>query len=229
MKKICVLLSLIVFFLFNSNVLAEEMLACTNDELSRVKEIAKKVEINYEYEFKEVNQNGEIIKYPVYSLVATNLNKDIKVLIMDSESSDNYREFKNGSEIMATLKGFNEGERIVVTIKAFTTNLCSGKVVRSVTIKLPYYNYFSEDELCSKYPEFKYCGEFTDQKICYDDFNNEITKYQNALEKTDNKSLEEDDSNLKAIIVLGVIGLLLITFIIIAAIVIKKIKRKNAL
>jgi len=228
MKRMSILFILMIFGFLNINVLAEEdIFACTNDELSRIKEVAKKVEINYEYEFKEINQNGETIRYPVYSLVATNLSDEIKVLIIKNYLSGDYKEFKNGKETTASLNGFSEGEKVNITIKAFTPNKCSGKTVRSIVVKLPYYNNFSEEDICKVYPEFKYCSEFVDQTIQLDTFNQEIEKYIELQEvEVNNDEVKEDNWTL--LIIIGIIVAILFITLIISMIVIK-IRKKSEL
>jgi len=220
MKKIIYVLT----FLLVLNVMvvkaADLSTTCTNEELERIKELAKKVEINYEYELKEINQNGETVKYPVFSLVATNLNNDLKVVI----SSKNKEFEKKSDSTTSKLSGFAEGDRVVVTIKAFVPNKCSGKTVLSKTIKIPYYNRFFENEKCKNYPEFKYCSEFTDTIINNNKFYDEFELYLANLQKTNNVEISEKESNTLLILSFIIIIIIILGVAIYKFIVIKRKK-----
>ena len=224
MKKI--LFIFITFLLLLSvNVHADD--TCTKEELARLKELAEKVEINYDYEFKEVKQNGEILKYPIFSLTATNLNRELKVLIIENYLEQKYKEFKDGDKTTATIKDFKEGDKINITIKAFVPNKCSGKTVGSKTIKIPYYNKYSEEELCSHFPESKYCSEFTEKIVTLNEFNNEMIKYMENQKVEPEINDEKNDSWSSLVIIATIIGVLII-IIVIATIIVKK-RRKNSL
>ncbi len=66
---------LLILMLFTIDVKAG---TCQKEELDRLKVLASKVEINYNYELKE--SSGR--KYALYSLTANNLNDDFKALII---------------------------------------------------------------------------------------------------------------------------------------------------
>ena len=224
MKKI--LFIFITFLLLLSvNVHADD--TCTKEELARLKELAEKVEINYDYEFKEVKQNGEILKYPIFSLTATNLNRELKVLIIENYLEQKYKEFKDGDKTTATIKDFKEGDKINITIKAFVPNKCSGKTVGSKTIKIPYYNRYSKEDICKSYPEFKYCSEFTEKIVTLNEFNNEMARYMITKSVEQKIDVESEESWSLLMIIASVVGFLII-IVIITTIIVKK-RRKNSL
>ena len=127
MKKLKYVL-FIILLIFTFNVKAEEddslTKACQTKEMSRLKEIAKKVEFDYDYTL-----SGDNVEF---SINATNLNDELMVLIIKNYYTNDYREFKG--EEKATLKGFDPGESVVITIKAFVPNKCSGNTILTKTI-----------------------------------------------------------------------------------------------
>ena len=224
MKKILYVFVMLMLLL-NINVKAAD--TCTKEELARLKELASKVEINYDYEFKEVKQNGEILGYPVFSLTATNLNSDLKVMIIENYLEQKYKEFKDGDKTSATIKNFKEGDKVNITIKAFVPNKCSGKTVGSKTIKFPYYNKYSEESTCVPYLDFKYCATFTENIITRDIFERELEKYIESQNNTDiPETNDENDSTI--LIIIGSIAGSVIILLGITAIIVKR-KRKNSL
>ena len=214
---------LILLFILNIGIGVKADETCEKEVLNNVKELASKVEVNYEYQMKEVKQNDSIIKYPLFSLTAVNLNKRLKVVI---ESND--KEFKDGDNISATISGFHEGEKITVIVKAFTPDKCSGRVLRSITVKLPYYNSLSEEDVCYDYPDFKYCSAFSEQRVSLEKFNVELEKYiENPVSNVDDAKDKDDDNTINIWIIVGAsVSVLIIVFIITRII---KIRRKNSL
>ena len=200
---------------------------CDKNELQRLKELANGVEINYTYEIKEEMNDGMLIKYPVFSLEANNLNEDLKVLIIENYYKDMYKEFKYNDTKKAVIKGFKEGEKIKITIKAYVPNKCSGKTLITKTIKTPYYNNYYNLDSCMKYPDFKYCTEFMDQIITNEEFSRELNKYIDSKEvKVEEKIENKRDWSILYIASGIIIFLLIIT--IISSIIAKK-RRKNSL
>ncbi len=218
MKKIKYVLFVLIM-LFAINVKAENH--CDSKELARIKEIAKKVEFDYDYKMED--------NKAVFSISAMNLNDDIKVLIVDNYYNQNYREFKNEGSNKGTLNNFKEGERVSITISAYVPNWCSGKTVLTKTIKLPYYNYFYSEEKCKGYEDFKYCKQLIDSNITEESFENQLAAYKKTKEKNEEQKIEEEPSAMRYIII-GVISLIVaVGAIILIMRNISRIKKKNSL
>ena len=166
MKKIrCLLFVLLVFLTMNVKAVDK----CEKDELARLKELAKKVEFDYDYKIVD--------EHAVFSIKAVNLNSNLNVRIIEDYYGDKYKEFKDNSNHTATLDGFKSGERVVVTIKGFVPNWCSGTTVLTKTIKLPYYNYFYDEEKCKGNEDFKYCKLLIDNNISQKTFDTQYNLY----------------------------------------------------
>ena len=215
MRKIYLLLIIVVLFSFNINVAGAE---CEKEEMTRLKELARKIEFDYDY--KLVNDKA------VFSINAINLNEDLEVLIVEDYWSLNYKEFKDDGTKKGTLNNFNPGEKVVITIKGYVDNWCSGKTVLTKTVKLPYYNYFYDSEKCRGNEDFKYCKQLIDSNITKESFENEFALY---LKNKENKPKEEEKEkdNTTIYIIIGIVsGILAIGAIIM---IIRNTKKKNSL
>ena len=194
MKRVkYVLLIIVVLLSVNVNAKVEDH--CEKDELARLKELAKKVEFDYEYKMVD----GK----PVFTINAVNLNEDLKVLIVENYYSQNYKQFKGDKNNRGSLDGFSEGERVKVTMYGFVPNWCSGKEVYTKTVKLPYYNYYYSEEKCKGYEGYKYCRQLTDVKISEQTFENGLATYKKNKEKQE-PIQEPVEDNTKKYILIGV-------------------------
>ena len=217
MKKIKYVL-LILLVLLTINVKAEEK--CEKNELTRLKELAKKVEFDYDYELV----NGQA----VFSINAVNLNEDLKVLIIEDYYSEKYQEFKDSSTHTATLKNFKPGEKVTVTIKAFVTNWCSGKTITTKLVKLPFYNYNYDEAKCKGHEDFKYCKLLIDKDITKEEFDKQYENYLKKGEDTPKQEEEKTKDNTQLYLIIG--GVVLSTIAIgLSVRYIIKTKKKNSL
>ena len=209
----------VVLVLLSINVVADDR--CETSELTRLKELAKKVEFDYDY--KLVNDAA------VFSINAVNLNKELKVMIIEDYYLNKYKEFKDNSTHMAKLENFKPGEKVTVTINAFVPNRCSGKTLLTKTIKLPYYNYYYNEEICSGNEDFKYCKLLVDNSITESEFYNQLNQFKIARDgnvEENNESKSGINKELIIIIAGSVLAVIVIAMIINKII---KTKKKNEL
>ena len=216
MKRIKYLI-LIILVLLSFNVKAEDH--CDKNELTRLKELARKVEFDYDY--KLVNDKA------VFSISAVNLNKDLEVLIIEDYFTLNYKQFKDDGTGKGILNNFNPGEKVVITMKGYVANWCSGKTVLTKTVKLPYYNYYYDAEKCKGNEDFKYCKQLIDSNITKESFDNEFTLYLKNKEAKKVEEEEKEKNNTIIYIIIGIVsGILAIGAI---TIIIRNVKKKNSL
>ncbi len=214
MKKLRYLL-FFVLLLFSFNVKAAE---CDSKEFTRLKDLAKKIEFDYDY--KLVNDNA------VFSINAVNLNSDLRALIIDDYYNNKYKEFKGSTE--ATLNGFRSGEKVIVTIKAFVPNACSGETVLTKTLKMPYYNIFYEEDFCMENDDFKYCKKLLNTNVSESEYNRQREKYLKDKEQEQPPIVEPTkDNTLLYIIIVGVVLVIVISTLLIMSIV--KRRKRNRL
>ena len=222
MKKIVVLLAL----LFSFNVYAD---TCDKNELARLKNIADQVELSYEYEIKKTKIDGEDAIYADYTVIVSNLNKEIKANYEKNYLLGNYYEFKLDANGVGKLSQFYDGETAVVTIRAFTNTKCSGKIIATKTIKMPYLNpyYYTNREFCNTYSDFKYCQELMETSFNEADYEKEHAKYFNAEKKIVREDVQEDDNH-NYYLIMAVIVSVVLLLLMILSIILKK-KKKNSL
>ena len=218
MRKLKYLL-LIIVLLLGFNVYATSSDKCEKEEFNRLKELAKKVEFDYSYKLVD--------DVATFSIQAVNLNRDLKVLIIEDYYSGIYKQFNDNSEHKATIDGFNSGEKVIITIKGYVPNRCSGETVYTKTIKLPYYNYFYSEELCNGNEDFKYCKQLLNYSISEKTFNTQYSAYINGKYTTEQEVIPPD-SSWKFVIIIGSIVLALIVIAGVATYIVKK-RRKNSL
>ena len=217
MRKIKCLF-LILLLLLTINVKAENK--CEKGELTRLKEIAKKIELDYDYKLDSNNIAS-------FSIKAVNLNKELKVMIIEDYYRGKYKEFKDNSNHTATINGFKAGEKVVVTIKAFVPNWCSGTTLLTKTIKLPYYNYFYDEDKCKGNEDFKYCKLLINSNISQKIFNTQYDLYIKS-KTTNNSEVVPVSNNWKLLIIIGSIVAALGILVGITILIIRK-RRKNSL
>ena len=233
-----------VFLCFCLGVKAEDK--CEKDELTRLRTLANKVELDYSYEMKEDTlADGTTIKLPIFSITANNLNPELRVVIMQDYYNDKYEEFVNNGDNKGVLKPFIQGDKVTVTVLANVKNYCSGKKLTTKTIKLPYYNDFYESDKCILYRDFdkcvenanlyfcnrlqewKYYKEFLDEVLTSEKFNAERTKFLNKYDVTYHFIQDNESSIFSNYVVIGIIAGIIIFAIAISFFLIKGKKKKN--
>ena len=215
MKRIRVIILVLVALLI-INVKADDY--CDKEELARLKELAKKVEFDYEY--KLVNNRV------IFSITAVNLTSELKAVIIENYYTENYKEFVNDGKGKGTLDNFNQGEKVIVTLKGFVSNWCSGKTVLTKTVKLPYYNYYYDEEKCRGNEDFKYCKQLIDSNITKEAFDNQFELYLKSKEVKTEVEEKIDNNKLIYIIIGSISGVVAIGAVIM---IIVNNKRKNEL
>ena len=224
MRKVILLISLIIIN-FSLIVKAD---TCSSSEMKRLKELAEKIEFSYDYKVNKHTNNNEVWDTIDFSITATNLNNEIKTLVIYNFYNGDYLEFKNNGSNMGTLQGFSEGERVSITMKAYTNNGCSSKDILTKTIKLPYYNQYYDEKFCKENEKFKYCNILTASKLTSNEYYNALNEYRKETEFADASENinENNNSNIIKIIIIASVSLIIV--ITITVIILKK-KRKNAL
>ena len=229
MKKRILLLIGILLFIPNLKVKAIE--ACSNEELQRLQELANSFSITAEEIIEERvdDEDGSKYIYSYYKLTPHNMDKELRIY---SEEEERYYYNVDINEIT---NGEYFSDKFVFKVYSFTESICTGRVLKTITLDLPEYNsyYYYHKEKCQEYPEFKYCVERieskdkkkfnkTDEEI--DKLFDEYIKEQTPVEKTKNVIENIKDNYL---LIIG-ISIGIIFFVIIIFIIIKK-KKKNEL
>lgn len=215
--KLRYLLFVLLMF-FTINVKAEDK--CERKELNRLRELARKVEFDYDYKM--------IDDIAVFSLKAVNLNSDLKVMIVEDFYMDKYKEFKDNDTHMASIDGFTSGDKVAVTIIGYVPNMCSGEILLTKTIKIPYYNYFYNNDNCEGNEDFKYCKLLVDTNLSQKTFDNQYTAY--LMEKNtvkENNEIQVIEKDFRVLKIINAIAASIGILALIAIVVIKRIRRNS--
>lgn len=159
MKKILFVITLLLISI--SNVNAEP---CDAYDIKRLKEIAEGVEITYEL-LPPVEYEGDITIRDNYKIKISGFQEDI-IVVNEKEnkvydSTSDYNEIIDGGVKQYRIK----------------SRSCS-QILRTVVLKLPVYNNFSEHEYCKekKYKDLVVCQEWVENSVSEREFNDAIVE-----------------------------------------------------
>ena len=216
MKKIKYIFFVGLFFIcLNVSALNE----CTPEEMTRLKELADNISFQYKVGVEDITlYDGDdyIYKEPYYTLQAFNIDSSLKVHV---KNNNTYL-----TDQIDDLASFMNGENVTIEFIAYTKNLCSGKVIMTKTIKLPYFNLYSLRTECKDYPEFKYCSENGEYDISEEEFLEELENYKKNNKNSEKKNNIEKKSAFLAFLekyefqislTIGIVGFILLTLIVI--------------
>lgn len=162
-RKITILLLVTFLFLNIDNAKAD---SCDNANLTRLKVIANHVDISYEY-----LKNSEYIDN--YSISISGLTDEIFVVNI---TDDTYHEW-HAEDVNSGTATFESTEE-ELTFMVYATN-CSNNYLRKITIKLPRYNYYSQEEKCKQVDDLNLdiCDEWYQGELDDFTFHETIDKY----------------------------------------------------
>jgi len=224
MKKHKFLLSILSLSLFIPSTTYAD---CTKEEIDNFKEIEDEYKITYEfdkdtklYTIKYINPNPE--KYGYYLIQKVDLNTTKKYDL--TKINDNEYE---QTEILP-------GDYIIEI--AGKSETCNEKI-KTLSLKLPKYNKYSEDQLCKGIEEFVLCQPTYDKDIDYETFTSRVNSYKKNHSNIENKKEEKKEEskenriiqyikdNLFQIIIIAIFVIMIIITIILTVKSIKKSRR----
>lgn len=167
MRKIIFVLVLVLILFFDCNVYA----VCDTADIKRLKEIASNVEVTYEHNVYGDNTDLESVWASIYDIVVSGVTEEL--IVFDGDGNK-YHSYKNDGNVYIRT---SSGERKILIY----SSVCSGTLLRTITLNLPIFNFNSRSEDCQK-PEFRdldICAEFledTTEIVGGDEFEKEIEK-----------------------------------------------------
>lgn len=179
-KRICLLLIILSIFLFKIDVNAAG--TCTKDEKQILQIEANNVLVDYELSRPE-NSDYISAKSYFYTVKIENLTENLYLKI-GANTYDKTKANVNGSLILKDIF-VGGGINAKVIIYSKTAN-CSNILLRTVTLKLPYYNTYSEREECIGLSSYG---------ICTKNSNTEDIDEETFLEKIDEAKKMEAEKN----------------------------------
>lgn len=213
----------IITFLISLQVNAVQ--SCTDSEMERLRELANNVQFKTNSKIEEgKDQTDDGIVDVVYN------SYDIQIINFDSDLKIKYKNGLN-EEITLTsettsINDLYEGYKYTFYIYSYTDNLCTDRVLKTVSVDLPIYNkyYHSNKEKCEEYPDFKYCKKYLDATTkSFSEIDKEFDEYI----KSNNSALNPDKINWNIIYIIG--GVILILSIVVILIIVKKKKQNEDL
>lgn len=175
MKKIILLLVVFLILFFDSNVYA----VCDTADIKRLKEVAANVDVTYEHNVYGDDIDEDSVWVSIYDIVVSGITEELTVV--DGDGNKYYSYGNDGNVYIKT----SSGERKILIY----STICSGTLLRTITLDLPIFNFNSISDECKK-EEFKdldICAEFLEDKeeiIQGDEFEKvieEVKKEQSSI------------------------------------------------
>lgn len=170
MKKYIFIFALIILILIPINIKAN----CNYEDQSALNKLASHV--NYDYEYVGGN---------FFNVTISNVTNDLKLLY-----NNKYYTNLNGKVVLYNLKNNDENNIIIYSTES---SRCPNISIRTLYIKLPYYNQYSEREECKEYSSFDVCSKFVKKQISQDEFEQAIEKKE--LQEEIEKFIKENQEN----------------------------------
>ena len=221
LKKLIYTLVICMISFYTTNVFAIN--ECTNEEKSRLQELANNIKIKYDYKLREDIIDGEVLEIePIYKLKMLNSNADLRYEYKFAEESEKkaIRDYEIGD-----LEVY-EGDVIDFYIYSYTNNLCTNQFIKKIRVVLPTYNrfYYFNKEDCLEYSDFKYCQEFMDiSNLDYEQLEAEFSEY------IDNQKKENESNFFKDNLVYIIISILVLVIIAVVIIILRQKKKHEDL
>lgn len=133
---------------------------CENDDLNNYSVLSNN--INYYYDYYENNN------YIYFNVVFYNLKDNFFI----QNTSD--KKFYDGEEEIK-ITNLKPGEEYVFNV--YPKNSCSGKKVRIIHIKIPYYNKYYKYEICENLDDFEYCNKWSQVDLTYNELKEKVEQY----------------------------------------------------
>lgn len=212
MKKLCcIILLLLLLFPVNTNAVYDVIDSrCTKEIKTTLREDAK----DFAYRLSK-SKNDEV----TYTMYLYNLSDDIYIKTKDKKIKD------------TKIENLKPGSTFIIDFYANKNTYCSGYKITSKIINVPYYNKYSNNELCEGYENFSLCREDANINLSEEEFEKEINKYINSLKKEDKIDFEEKESEFYLVDFINeyIYFILIVVFLIISISisVVIIIKRKN--
>ena len=216
LKKVLLLL-LICFFANISFVCAD----CSDEELSKLKEIANNVNIVYEYQGEAAGAFG--YEDGTFDVIITNIVDDI--YIRDEFYNYVFNTSNADSDGKIVLKSYVSGNHV---FKIYAQN-CD-KLLRVIELNIPRYNPYSEDPLCEGISgdDLDVCNKWYKYDLEYDDFKKAVEEYKKDSNKNGIADEENIFNNIFDFFSKNILYILISVVIIGSIVVIVIVKRKRS-
>ncbi len=162
MKKIMTII--IALFMFIPYASAD---ICNNVQYEVLQKLANNITTYFE---PITDENG----YKKFDLVFVGLSPDIRVL--NKNTNDTYYSTNNYYLAERTATNLTPGETYSFDIRGM--EVCYFQTFRTITIKMPKFNPYSQDPICEDAKNYSLCQKWTNVNVDYDTFIKRVEEYK---------------------------------------------------
>lgn len=216
---------------------------CSTKEQTIIKKDISNININYEFtsetmQFEDMDSESFLFEITILNITKNNYIK----VTNDFNSESKIYSYADSTDGVITFKWYDIEQVVNFKFEIYSSNntSCPDELFRTISLKLPRYNYLYDYEICDEYKDFYLCKQlvfFNEVEENY--FNEQLQKYinkiatkkeENNVENTNN-SVKDYDNNLFTyfITIIAIVIIIILIFLIkkIVKIVKANIERKN--
>lgn len=203
--------------------------SCTNEEISRLKELADDIKITYKHLGKTEYEDGSS-SYNVFDVKVKNFSDELYISLFEGT-------IKIVPENGEVTKRFNNGTWYFEVY----SNKCEEKI-SEIKVFIPRFNLYSLDPLCEGVDgdDFALCGKYYEYDVSYKSFKERVEHYRTTHKIKNDNSSDKDENDFNELFskvidfiieykIYFIGGLLFLIFIILIAIVAKRRKKRGVL
>ncbi len=156
---------------------------CSMEDELRLREMAGKAKINYEFSDYPAEGNRSFI------VTITGFSKDFYILGPEPIVNFVYE----GQEGIVSRIGFTPGRTYKLEFYGSDESKCPNYKIFTKLLTLPHFNYYSEHPLCIGHEDYILCQKFVNSKELFRnnaEFNKKMKAYIKSLEKEKNEELK---------------------------------------
>ncbi len=178
MKRIVFSL-IICLFMFPSLVDAAE---CSASDRERLQKFAN----NVTFTLEEANYNGKFYFDVLFAGVSSDL------LFRSSEKLSYYKNYSSNYIDEFVVEMLEPGRTYEFEVLGYTK--CNTTLLRNITITVPNYNVYHNDNVCNDAKEYSLCNKWYKNEYSYDEFVKKVTEFKNNKQNNKN-DYEQNISN----------------------------------
>lgn len=207
---------MLLTFSFTSMIKAE----CDDKTISNLKLQADNLEFNYEYIEDLYSDDFDLNIVNRFNIYISGINEQLYI-----NDVSNMRLYTSANVVDSLIKIENIEGGNNLKFEIFSKE-CDKKL-RTVNIKIPFYNIYSENELCLQYSDATPCNKFLDYEMTQERFDKEISVYINKEDNKDSsESLFTKFINVISANFIYIIATIIVVSLVIAVYVINKKRRE---
>lgn len=242
------LFMMILSFMIGTNmVFAEEDTTCNAVSLNELRTMAANVKVSYVPttidEKVEMDEESGSDILTTYYLDVKVYNITSKLYVKTEASGSNVTSSEHllsllnvGADGAATIRQRALNQPVTYTFTIFSDEYgCTGRILRTMKLTLPRFNYYSELAICQDIPDYYLCQQYTTYEVDGATFYDKVDEYKAKLE-AQNEELANSEDNTgfvnKAISSISkykyvVVGVIVVIGVVATTLILRKNKKKK--